>query len=63
MVTSYGYFIYTAAVIAYLDPGWLTQGQNKAWVNTLVRDIANPSSLDTYFPTSRNFDWYHGHTW
>lgn len=57
----YGYFIYTAAVIGYLDPTWLAA--NKGWVNSLVRDIANPSTQDNFFPVSRNFDWYHGHSW
>lgn len=57
----YGYFIYAASIIGYLDPTWLPA--NKAWVNALVRDIANPSSSDRYFPVSRNFDWYHGHSW
>ncbi|KAH8811969.1 glycoside hydrolase family 81 protein [Xylogone sp. PMI_703] len=57
----YGYFIYTAAVIAHLDPTWIPA--NKAYVNSLVRDIANPSTQDNYFPVSRNFDWYHGHSW
>ncbi|KAI9844530.1 MAG: hypothetical protein M1838_002157 [Thelocarpon superellum] len=57
----YGYFIYTAAIIGYLDPTWLAA--NKDYVNTLVRDAANPSALDTYFPVSRSFDWYHGHSW
>ena len=57
----YGYFIYTAAVIGYLDPSWLAT--NKEYVNALVRDIANPSAYDTYFPVSRMFDWYHGHSW
>ena len=33
------------------------------WVNTLLRDAANPSSTDPYFPFSRSFDWYHGHSW
>ncbi len=56
----YGYFIYTAAVIAYLDPPWLSL--NKVWVNTLVRDAANPSTQDDLFPFSRMFDWYHGHS-
>lgn len=56
----YSYFIYTAAVIAYLDPSWLSL--NKAWVNTLVRDAGNPSTEDNKFPFSRNFDWYHGHS-
>ena len=32
-------------------------------MNALVRDIANPSAEDTYFPVSRMFDWYHGHSW
>lgn len=58
----YGYFILTAAIIGHLDPGWLTHA-NVDWVNTLVRDIANPSICDKYFPVFRNFDWYHGHSW
>lgn len=59
----YSYFVYTAAVIAYLDPTWLNQGTNKAWVNMLVRDYANSVEGDPYYPFSRNFDWYHGHSW
>jgi endo-1,3(4)-beta-glucanase len=58
----YGYFLYTAAVIGYLDPEWLNQGSNKAWVNTLARDFANPVD-DDYFPFQRSFDWFHGHSW
>jgi endo-1,3(4)-beta-glucanase len=54
----YGYFVYAAAVIAYLDPSWLQEGTNKAWVDTLLRDYANPSTTDAYFPFSRMFDWY-----
>ncbi|KAK0125593.1 hypothetical protein ONS96_009428 [Cadophora gregata f. sp. sojae] len=57
----YGYFIYAASIIGYLDPNWLPA--NKAWVNALVRDIANPSSSDPFFPVSRSFDWFHGHSW
>lgn len=59
----YGYFVYAAAVIAYLDPAWLGEGSNKAWVDMLVRDFANPASDDPYYPFSRSFDWYHGHSW
>ena len=55
-----GYFIYTAAVIAYLDPSWLPL--YKDWVDALVRDAANPSTKDNMFPFSRMFDWYHGHS-
>ncbi|KAL2197841.1 glycoside hydrolase family 81 protein [Corynascus similis CBS 632.67] len=57
----WGYFIYAAAVIGHLDQSWVEQ--NKAYVNTLVRDIANPSTKDQYFPLWRSFDWYHGHSW
>ena len=56
----YGYFIHTAAVIGFLDPNWLPQ--HKDWVNTLVRDAASPVQ-DEYFPFSRSFDWYNGHSW
>jgi endo-1,3(4)-beta-glucanase len=58
----YGYFIFAASVIGYLDPSWLTKA-NVDFVNTMVRDIANPSREDKYFPEFRNFDWYHGHSW
>lgn len=59
----YGYHVYAASVIAYLDPAWLENGTNKAWVDMLVRDYANSITDDPYFPFSRNFDWYHGHSW
>ena len=36
---------------------------NKDWVNSLVRDTSNPSTNDVYFPVSRMFDWYSGHSW
>ncbi|KAF2848259.1 glycoside hydrolase family 81 protein [Plenodomus tracheiphilus IPT5] len=58
----YGYFVWTAAVIGHLDPIWLEQGSNKDWVNTLVRDYANPVN-DAYYPFQRSFDWFHGHSW
>ncbi|KAF1812786.1 endo-1,3-beta-glucanase Engl1 [Eremomyces bilateralis CBS 781.70] len=59
----YGYHIFAAAVIGYLDKDWLSQGTNKAWVNALVRDFDNPSEGDRFFPVSRAMDWYHGHSW
>nr|POE47167.1 putative endo-1,3(4)-beta-glucanase [Quercus suber] len=59
----FGYFVYAAAVIGHLDNDWLNEGTNKAWVNMLVRDYANSISSDAYYPFSRMFDWYHGHSW
>lgn len=58
----YGYYIYAASVVATLDPEtdpslkWLAL--NKEKVNLLVRDIANPSLEDKYFPIVRTFDWF-----
>ena len=56
----YGYFIHAAAIIAKLDSKWLSS--NALWVNTLIRDAGSPSSNDPKFPFSRNFDWFHGHS-
>ncbi|KAF1813085.1 endo-1,3-beta-glucanase [Eremomyces bilateralis CBS 781.70] len=58
----YGYHVYAAAMIGYLDPSWLQDLRHTSWVNMLVRDFASPV-CDEYFPFSRSFDWYHGHSW
>jgi endo-1,3(4)-beta-glucanase len=57
----YGYHILAASILGYLDPSWVKE--NREYVNILVRDVANPSSQDSFFPMWRNFDWYHGHSW
>ena len=57
----YGYHILAGAILGHLDPAWLEA--NKEYVNALVRDVANPSAEDKYFPMWRSFDWYHGHSW
>jgi endo-1,3(4)-beta-glucanase len=62
----YGYWVYTAAVAAKMDPDWLSSRDGKAvkvWINSLIRDFASPITNDQYFPFSRAFDWYHGHSW
>ncbi|KAF2274098.1 endo-1,3(4)-beta-glucanase 1 precursor [Westerdykella ornata] len=59
----YGYFVYAAAVIGYLDPEWLVRGDNKAWVNSLVKDFAESDYNGSRYPFFRSFDWYHGHSW
>lgn len=61
----YGYWVHAAAIIAYADSayGGTWAADNKDWVNSLVRDVANPSSDDTYFPVFRMFDFYNGHSW
>ncbi|KAG5366290.1 Endo-1,3(4)-beta-glucanase 1 [Yarrowia sp. B02] len=62
----YGYFVHVAAIIAKVDRElgdgrWL--GQNRQWVDDLVRDYANPSKQDKSFPIHRAFDWWSGHSW
>ncbi|KAH7135582.1 endo-1,3(4)-beta-glucanase 1 precursor [Dendryphion nanum] len=59
----YGYFVYTAAVIGTLDPGWLAEGDNKAWTNMLVKDFAESDYNGRDYPFSRSFDWWVGHSW
>ncbi|KAK0384210.1 hypothetical protein NLU13_8298 [Sarocladium strictum] len=57
----YGYHILAAAYIGSMDSTWLAA--NKAYVNHLIRDFANPSAADPWYPQYRSFDWYHGHSW
>lgn len=59
----FGYFVYAAAVIGYLDPDWITQGDNKAWVQMLVKDFAESDYNGRDYPFSRSFDWWMGHSW
>lgn len=56
----WGYLIYAAATLAAFDASWRTTHQ--AAVTALVRDIANTSSADTYFPRLRYYDAYEGHS-
>jgi len=58
----YGYFIYAASVITKLDedPNRAWYAKYKPYVDLLVRDVANPSSEDAYFPVMRMFDWFRG---
>ncbi|RPB16446.1 glycoside hydrolase [Morchella conica CCBAS932] len=63
----WSYFLFTGAAIAQLDKelnnnqAWLQT--NRPWFETLLRDMANPSSSDPWYPVSRAFDWYNGHSW
>lgn len=62
----YSYHVITAAILALVDQdagerNWLPQ--NREWVENLLRDFANPSENDKYFPAFRSFDWFNGHSW
>jgi endo-1,3(4)-beta-glucanase len=61
----YGYFVHAAAIVGKVDKdlGGNWAETNKDWVNSLVRDVANPSKSDPHFPVYRMFDWFAGHSW
>ena len=50
-----------AAVVARYDPEWVVEHHEQ--VLCLIRDIANPSPWDPYFPMFRHKDWYLGSSW
>jgi endo-1,3(4)-beta-glucanase len=51
----YGYHIFAAAVVIKFDPAWGMKFHES--VLALVRDIANPSIADPFFPQWRHKDW------
>jgi endo-1,3(4)-beta-glucanase len=57
----YGYFVYAAAALGKGDYNWLMSRRKQ--IVDIVRDFANPSKSDPFFPVTRNKDWYDGHSW
>jgi len=59
----YGYHIHAIALVAKIDPSWLHANNDLVYnyANMLLRDTASPKA-DSYFPQSRSFDWFHGHS-
>ncbi|MFT7622296.1 MAG: endo-1,3(4)-beta-glucanase [Myxococcota bacterium] len=57
----YGYHLYAAATLARARPEW--ELVHRDAIQTLVRDLANPSLADTHFTRWRPFDWFVGHSW
>ncbi|ODV85577.1 glycoside hydrolase family 81 protein [[Candida] arabinofermentans NRRL YB-2248] len=61
----YGYHIHAAALVCLVDREFgdgSFYDKCKDWIETLIRDVANPSTLDKYFPVFRSFDFYNGHS-
>jgi len=56
-----GYFIHAAAVLTRNDPVWGRENFDKILV--LIRNIANVSGDDEYFPKYRHKDVYLGSSW
>ncbi|KAG6574506.1 putative endo-1,3-beta-glucanase [Phytophthora cinnamomi] len=59
----YGYWVHMASVINYLHPTWSRIGDLNNMTRVLLRDVANPSRDDPYFPKFRGFDWFRGHSY
>lgn len=57
----WGYHLYAAAVMARNDPSFAAA--HRAGLLSMVRDIANPSAMDPYFPRHRAMDFFRGHAW
>lgn len=51
----FGYHIYAAAILSEFDREWGRTHFEE--VLLLIRDIANPSVKDTFFPVFRQKDW------
>ena len=58
---SYGYHIYAAAIVAKHRPEWGRKFYERLLL--YIRDVANPSPDDGYFPVFRQKDWYLGNSW
>lgn len=57
----FGYFIYSAAILAMYDSEFANDyGQ---MINLLIKDIANTTRNDSDFPFMRHFDFYESHSW
>ncbi|KAG2505229.1 hypothetical protein JM16_009143, partial [Phytophthora kernoviae] len=46
----YGYFVVASAMLKHLDPTWSRMPELEKIIWTMLRDVANPSADDTYFP-------------
>ncbi|MCR4662843.1 MAG: gliding motility-associated C-terminal domain-containing protein [Endomicrobiaceae bacterium] len=57
----YGYFIYTAAILAMYDDTFVQD--YGGMVDLLIKDIANTKRNDSDFPYMRCFDFYESHSW
>jgi len=57
----YGYLVYACAALARVDPLFAATYRNA--LLDIVRDYANPSITDSWFPFARHMDFYEGHSW
>ncbi|KAI9141186.1 endo-1,3(4)-beta-glucanase [Paraphysoderma sedebokerense] len=58
----YGYFLVASAILHRLDPTYRAV-ELRLFIDSLARDVSNPSSSDIHFPPFRSFDFFSGHSW
>eukprot|EP00644_Phytophthora_capsici_P006468 jgi/Phyca11/536917/estExt2_fgenesh1_pg.C_PHYCAscaffold_660046 len=59
----YGYWVTASAMLKSLHPKWKRMKELDAMIWMMLRDVANPSSEDTFFPKFRHFSFYLGHSY
>ncbi|KAG6615819.1 putative endo-1,3(4)-beta-glucanase [Phytophthora cinnamomi] len=59
----YGYWVTASAMLKSLHPKWKRMKQLDAMIWIMLRDVANPSSEDAFFPKFRHFSFYLGHSY
>jgi len=59
----WGYYVVSAAMLVELMPEMKDDAAFVDFINMFVRDVANPSEDDPYFPQFRAFDWFDMHSW
>ncbi|KAL3664655.1 hypothetical protein V7S43_010404 [Phytophthora oleae] len=59
----YGYWVTASAMLKSLHPKWKRMKELDAMIWMMLRDVANPSAEDTFFPKFRHFSFYLGHSY
>ncbi|KAG7377410.1 hypothetical protein PHYPSEUDO_011728 [Phytophthora pseudosyringae] len=59
----YGYWVTASAMLKSLHPKWKRMKELDAMIWMMLRDVANPSSEDAFFPKFRHFSFFLGHSY
>ncbi|OWZ01206.1 Endo-1,3(4)-beta-glucanase [Phytophthora megakarya] len=59
----YGYWVTASAMLKSLHPKWKRMKELDTMIWMMLRDVANPSSADKFFPKFRHFSFYLGHSY
>ncbi|ETP46118.1 hypothetical protein F442_07592, partial [Phytophthora nicotianae P10297] len=59
----YGYWVTASAMLKSLHPKWKRMKELDRMIWMMLRDVANPSTDDTFFPRFRHFSFYLGHSY